>query len=75
MRRRSPEPPAGPPEIQLKPGMASELLRELAPLLAKEGIDADNIDVPDLQTLQAAMNRTVERRNMSLFTASGRPAN
>ena len=22
MRRRSPEPPAGPPEIQLKPGMA-----------------------------------------------------
>jgi hypothetical protein len=71
MRRRTPEPPAGPPEIQFKPGMASELLRELAPLLAEEGIDADNIDVPDLQTLQAAMNRAVERRNMSLFTPVG----
>src|SRR5262249_50241832 len=52
MRRRSPEPPAGPPEIQLKPGMANELLHELAPLLAEEGIDAGNIDVPDLGTLQ-----------------------
>ena len=46
MRRRSPEPPAGPPRIEFKPGMASDLLRELAPLLAEEGIDADNIDVP-----------------------------
>jgi hypothetical protein len=26
-----PEPPAGPPGIQFKPGMASDLLRELAP--------------------------------------------
>jgi hypothetical protein len=30
----------------MRPGMASELLRELAPLLAEEGIDVDNIDVP-----------------------------
>lgn len=68
MRRRSPEPPAGPPQIQLKPGMAQELLRELAPLLAEEGIDVDNIDVPDVQTL----NRVMERHNMSLFTPVGR---
>ena len=71
MRRRTPEPPPGPPDIQIKPGMAQELLRELAPLLAEEGIDVDNIDVPDLQTLQRAINRAMERHNMSLFTPVG----
>ncbi len=71
MRRRSPEPPAGPPEIQFKPGMASDLLRELAPLLAEEGIDVDNIDVPDPETLQRALNRAMERHNMALFTPVG----
>jgi hypothetical protein len=71
MRRRSPEPPPGPPQIQLKPGLAQETLRELAPLLAEEGIDVDNIDVPDLDTLQAAMNRAVERHNMTRFTPVG----
>src|SRR5215469_486672 len=71
MRRRSPEPPPGPPQIQLKPGMAQELLRELAPLLAEEGIDVDNIDVPDAPTLQRALNRAMERHNMSLFTPVG----
>lgn len=71
MRRRRPEPPAGLPQIQFKPGMANELLRELAPLLAEEGIDVDNIDVPDLETLQAALNRAVERQNLALFTPVG----
>src|SRR5215471_12515679 len=71
MRRRSPEPPPGPQKIEVKPGMARELLRELAPLLAEEGIDVDDIDVPDLQTLQAAMSRAVERRNMTMFTPVG----
>ena len=71
MRRRSPEPPPGPPQIQLNPGMAQELLRELAPLLAEEGIDAGNIDVPDMETLQRALNRAMERHNMSLFTPVG----
>jgi len=71
MRRRSPEPPPGPPEIQFKPGIAKEMLRELTPLLAEEGIDVDNIDVPDLDTLQAAMNRAVERQNTALFTPVG----
>ncbi len=52
--------------------MAQELLRELAPLLAEEGIDVDNIDVPDVQTLQRALNRAMERHNMSLFTPVGR---
>ena len=71
MRRRGPEPPPGPPEIQLKPGMAKEMLRELAPLLAEEGIDVDNIDVPDMETLQRALNRAVERQNMARFTPVG----
>src|ERR1700744_2488306 len=57
MRRRSPEPPAGPPEIQFKPGMANELLHELAPLLAEEGIHVGNVDVADPGTLQQALHR------------------
>jgi hypothetical protein len=71
MRRRDPEPPPGPPKIEFKPGMATEMLRELAPLLAEEGIDVENIDVPDMETLQRAMNRAVERHNMALFTPVG----
>ena len=71
MRRRTPEPPAGPPEVHFTPGLANETLRELAPLLAEEGIDVDNIDVPDLDTLQHAMNRAVERHNMARFTPVG----
>lgn len=71
MRRRRPEPPPAAPQIQLKPGLAQETLRELAPLLAEEGIDVDNIDVPDLPTLQAALSRAVERHNMARFTPVG----
>lgn len=51
--------------------MAQEMLRELAPLLAEEGLDVDNLEVPDLQTLQDAMNRAVERRNRELFSPVG----
>lgn len=71
MRRRGPEPPAGLPQIEFKPGLAQETLRELAPLLAEEGIDVDNIDVPDMDTLQRALNRAVERHNMQLFSPVG----
>jgi hypothetical protein len=71
MRRRGPEPPPGPPQIQIKPGLAQETLRELGPLLAEEGIDVDNIDVPDLATLQAALGRAVDRHNMTRFTPVG----
>jgi hypothetical protein len=59
------------PEVQFKPGLADELMQELAPLLAEEGIDVNNIDIPDLDTLQQAMNRAIERRNMALFTPVG----
>ena len=71
MRRRSPEPPPGMPQIEFKPGLANEMLRDLAPLLAEEGIDVDNIDIPDLDTLQHALNRAVERRNLELFSPLG----
>jgi hypothetical protein len=71
MRRHDPEPPPGPPRIEFKPGMANQMLRELAPLLAEEGIDISNMDVADIETLQHAMNRAVERRNMTLFTPVG----
>ncbi len=71
MHRRSPQPPQGPPRVQWKPGLAGDMLRELAPLLAEEGIDLDGVDVPDLQTVQAAMNRAVERLNMTRFTPVG----
>ena len=53
--------------------MADELLRELAPLLAEEGIDVSDIDVPDLDTLQQALNRAVERHNMAVFTPRAPP--
>lgn len=71
MRRRGPEPAAGLPRIEHKPGMAEEMLRELAPLLAEEGIDLSGDDVPDMETLQAALDRAVERRNLGLFSPVG----
>ena len=71
MRRRTPEPPAGPPQIQFKPGTANELLHQLAPLLAEEGIDVNNIDASDPGTLQQALNRAIERHNMAMFTPVG----
>jgi hypothetical protein len=71
MRRRGPEPAAGPPRIEHKPGMADDMLRELAPLLAEEGIDLASGDVPDMDALQAALSRAVERRNLELFSPVG----
>lgn len=71
LRRRDPEPPVGLPRIEHKPGMADEMMRELAPLLAEEGIDLAGDNVPDLETLQAALNRAVERRNLELFSPVG----
>lgn len=71
LRRSHPEPPAGPPQVQWKRGLADELMTELAPLLAEDGIDINNLEATDLPTLQAAMNRAVERRNMALFTPVG----
>jgi hypothetical protein len=59
------------PQIEFTPGLAEQMLRELAPLLAEDGIDVANIDVPDLDTLQRALDRAVQHRNMQLFTPVG----
>ena len=71
MRRRGPEPAVGLPRIEHKPGMADEMLRELAPLLAEDGIDLSGDEVPDMETLQMALNRAVERRDLELFSPVG----
>ncbi|GAB3261376.1 hypothetical protein [Nocardioides dilutus] len=71
-RLSSPEPPWSGPKIVHTPGMADDLMRELAPILAEDGIDLDDPDtIPDTETLQAALDRAVERRNMELFTPVG----
>jgi hypothetical protein len=44
----------------------------MAPLLAEEGIDVDNIEEADLNTVEAAFSRALERHNMARFTPVGR---
>ena len=72
MRRSEPELPPGAPTIQFKPGLADELMRELAPFLAEDGIDLDH-PAPDIETLNRALQRAGERRNMMLFSPIGTP--
>lgn len=70
LRLDAPEPPAL-IAIRHRAGLADEMWRELAPLLAEEGITADT-DPTDLPTLQAALDRAVARYNTALFTPTGR---
>lgn len=71
-RRSSPEPAWGGPELVHTPGMANDRMRELAPILAEDGIDLDDPNsIPDMETLQAALDRAVERHNMQLSTPVG----
>lgn len=51
-----------------RPGMAAELLGELGPLLADEGIDLATLDASDLDALNAALAHATDRYNMELFT-------
>lgn len=53
------------------PGMADQLMQEVAPLLAAEGIDLNDPTTFDVETLNAALARAVERRNFELFVATG----
>ncbi|GAA2780454.1 hypothetical protein [Kitasatospora aburaviensis] len=70
MRLDAPEPPAL-IAIQQRTGLADEMWREIAPLLADEGITEDS-DPTDLPTLQAALDRAVARYNAALFTPTGK---
>ena len=57
-----------------KPGMAQELMNELAPLLAAEGVDLDAPEgLEDLteEDLNAALDAATERYNMELHTPTG----
>lgn len=50
------------------PGMADELLAELAPYLLEDGIDLRTSALDDLDALNAALGRALERRNAAIFT-------
>ncbi len=54
-----------------KPGMAAELMDELGPLLAAEGIDLDNLDSSSVEDINAALANATERYNLELFTPTG----
>lgn len=55
-----------------RPGMAAEMMQELAPLLAAEGVDLENPDEDtDLETINAALARATEQHNLELFTPVG----
>lgn len=73
LRRKTPESPLGLPRVEMRPGLADEVMRELAPLLAEDGIDIN--DVTDVDALNRALQRATERRNMELFTPVGERRN
>ncbi|HJF15293.1 MAG TPA: hypothetical protein K8V32_10930 [Enteractinococcus helveticum] len=57
--------------IAHQPGLTDQLMQEIAPLLAADGIDLTNLDDVDLDEFNAAMARAIERRNMELITPVG----
>lgn len=52
-------------------GMADDVLRQLSPLLAAEGIDVDDLDGVSDEDFDAAMASATERFNMETFTPTG----
>lgn len=52
------------------PGLADELLEELRPYLLDDGIDLRTASFDDLDALNAALGRALERRNADLFVPS-----
>lgn len=55
-----------------RPGLADEMMAELAPLLAADGIDLDNLgEDMDLDRLNAALRDASERSNMERSTPVG----
>jgi ElaB/YqjD/DUF883 family membrane-anchored ribosome-binding protein len=67
-RRRASKSPPNAPQVEFTPGLAAELLGQLAPLLAEAGIDINRLEAVDPQVLQQAMNGAVEQLNMIRFT-------
>jgi hypothetical protein len=55
-----------------RPGTADRLMRDIAPLLAAEGIDLHNLgEGTDLREVNEALARATELHNMMLFTPVG----
>lgn len=46
-------------------------MRELAPYLAEDGYDLDNLQTDNLEEFQQALNRAIDRRNAALFSPVG----
>ena len=62
----------GQAQVVHMPGMADDLMREIAPLLAEDGMDLDGpVDPPTPMTLHRALDRAIERRNVAHFTPVG----
>ncbi|WP_433675034.1 hypothetical protein [Microbacterium gorillae] len=59
----------GGPDVVHVPGMAADMLAKLAPLLAEDGVDVDNI--ADIDAFQDALTRATERYNLELQTPIG----
>lgn len=77
MRRGDPEPSPGSPEIQYRPGMADEMLRELAPLLAEECLEQATSQLDELTAFReralaqlAAQHDEITRLRAGAATAS-----
>src|SRR5699024_4884135 len=58
-------------EIRHRVGADAELMDQLAPLLAAEGIDIKNMAEADPEVLNEALTRAVERHNLELSTPVG----
>ncbi|GAA4106627.1 hypothetical protein FB556_2262 [Enteractinococcus coprophilus] len=54
-----------------QPDMADQVMQEIAPLLAADGIDLENLDDVEVEELDAAMARAVERHNLEQITPVG----
>lgn len=68
-----PDGPQLPPGLDIRhwPGAATDLMQQLAPLLADEGIDIAHLDDADPVALKAALQRAVERHNLEASTPIG----
>lgn len=57
--------------VVYSPGSGQRVIDEMAPLLAAEGIDLDDLGDVDLDEVNAALARATERHNLALFTPVG----
>ncbi|WP_022888590.1 hypothetical protein [Agromyces italicus] len=61
--------------VRHTPGLAAQMMDQLAPLLAAEGVDLDNLDLEatDLDAVNKALAAATEQHNLMLFTPIGAP--